>query len=108
MGKFADQGRHHRGLADVPGVTTNHDSLQSGFLHRHCQERPCQGSSITPSSVQPLTLLRPSGIRAPWVRMSHMIQETIPVGMLQCNCYILGDEATGEAVVRSEERRVGK
>ena len=28
-----------------------------------------------------------------------MIQEVIPVGMLQCNCYILGDEATGEAVV---------
>src|ERR1700739_4792056 len=31
--------------------------------------------------------------------MIVMIQETIPVGMLQCNCYILGDEATGEAVV---------
>jgi len=28
-----------------------------------------------------------------------MIQEALPVGMLQCNCYILGDEATGEAVV---------
>ena len=28
-----------------------------------------------------------------------MIQEVIPVGMLQCNCYILGDEASGEAVV---------
>lgn len=28
-----------------------------------------------------------------------MIQETIPVGMLQCNCYILGDETTREAVV---------
>jgi hydroxyacylglutathione hydrolase len=31
--------------------------------------------------------------------MSRMIQEVIPVGMLQCNCYILGDEGTGEAVV---------
>jgi hydroxyacylglutathione hydrolase len=31
--------------------------------------------------------------------MVLMIQEVIPVGMLQCNCYILGDEATGEAVV---------
>lgn len=28
-----------------------------------------------------------------------MIQEVIPVGMLQCNCYVLGDEMTGEAVV---------
>lgn len=28
-----------------------------------------------------------------------MIHEVIPVGWLQCNCSILGDEATGEAVV---------
>lgn len=28
-----------------------------------------------------------------------MTQESIPVGMLQCNCYILGDPETGEAVV---------
>ncbi|GAB4270769.1 MAG: MBL fold metallo-hydrolase [Deferrisomatales bacterium] len=28
-----------------------------------------------------------------------MILETIPVGMIQANCYILGDERTGEAVV---------
>lgn len=28
-----------------------------------------------------------------------MIHEIIPVGMLACNCSILGDEATGEAVV---------
>ena len=28
-----------------------------------------------------------------------MIQESIPVGMLRCNCYILGDPETGEAVV---------
>ena len=28
-----------------------------------------------------------------------MIHEIIPVGMLQCNCSIVGDEATGEAVV---------
>ena len=28
-----------------------------------------------------------------------MIHEIIPVGVLQCNCSILGDEATGEAVV---------
>jgi hydroxyacylglutathione hydrolase len=32
-------------------------------------------------------------------KMVRMIQESIPVGMLQCNCYILGDDATGEAVV---------
>jgi glyoxylase-like metal-dependent hydrolase (beta-lactamase superfamily II) len=31
--------------------------------------------------------------------MSLMIQEVIRVGMLQCNCYVLGDETTGEAVV---------
>ena len=28
-----------------------------------------------------------------------MIHEIIPVGMLQCNCSIVGDETTGEAVV---------
>ena len=31
--------------------------------------------------------------------MALMIQEVIPVGILQCNCYVLGDETTGEAVV---------
>src|SRR5579875_2659917 len=28
-----------------------------------------------------------------------MIRETFPVGMLGCNCTILGDERTGEAIV---------
>ena len=28
-----------------------------------------------------------------------MILETFPVGLLQCNCTLLGDEATGEAMV---------
>ena len=28
-----------------------------------------------------------------------MIRETFPVGVLRCNCTILGDEATGEAIV---------
>lgn len=28
-----------------------------------------------------------------------MIRKTFPVGMLQCNCTILGDEKTGEAIV---------
>lgn len=28
-----------------------------------------------------------------------MIRETFPVGLLQCNCTVLGDEQTGEAVV---------
>ncbi len=28
-----------------------------------------------------------------------MIRETFPVGILRCNCTILGDEATGEAMV---------
>ena len=30
---------------------------------------------------------------------AEMIHEIIPVGMLACNCSILGDEATSEAVV---------
>jgi hydroxyacylglutathione hydrolase len=33
------------------------------------------------------------------IQEEHMIHEIIPVGMLQCNCSIVGDEATGEAVV---------
>ena len=28
-----------------------------------------------------------------------MIHEILPVGALQCNCSILGDEASGEAIV---------
>src|SRR5581483_8444684 len=28
-----------------------------------------------------------------------MVLETFPVGLLQCNCTILGDETTGEALV---------
>jgi hydroxyacylglutathione hydrolase len=28
-----------------------------------------------------------------------MIQETFPVGVLRCNCTVLGDETTGEAIV---------
>ncbi len=28
-----------------------------------------------------------------------MIHEVLPVGMLQCNCSILGDETSGEAIV---------
>ena len=28
-----------------------------------------------------------------------MIVETLVVGMIQANCYVLGDEASGEAVV---------
>ena len=31
--------------------------------------------------------------------MEDMILETFPVGPLQCNCTLLGDEATGEAIV---------
>lgn len=30
---------------------------------------------------------------------THLIHEIIPVGLLQCNCSILGDPATGEAIV---------
>ena len=28
-----------------------------------------------------------------------MVQEILPVGMLQCNCSVFGDEASGEALV---------
>jgi hydroxyacylglutathione hydrolase len=30
---------------------------------------------------------------------NHMIRETLPVGLLQCNCTILGDEQSKEAIV---------
>ncbi|MFZ0746913.1 MAG: MBL fold metallo-hydrolase, partial [Terracidiphilus sp.] len=32
-------------------------------------------------------------------RIERMILETFPVGPLQCNCTLLGDQATGEAIV---------
>src|ERR1035438_10025978 len=37
-----------------------------------------------------------------------MIQETFPVGPLQCNCTILGDEAAGEAIVIDPGDEVGR
>ncbi|HLY43730.1 MAG TPA: MBL fold metallo-hydrolase [Terracidiphilus sp.] len=37
-----------------------------------------------------------------------MILETFPVGPLQCNCTILGDEATGEAIVIDPGDEIGR
>ena len=37
-----------------------------------------------------------------------MILETFPVGMLDCNCTILGDEAAGEAIVIDPGDEVGR
>jgi hydroxyacylglutathione hydrolase len=37
-----------------------------------------------------------------------MIHEILPVGMLQCNCSIFGDEATGEAVVIDPGDEIGR
>src|SRR5215469_10197503 len=36
---------------------------------------------------------------SPCTLRSHMIRETFPVGLLQCNCTILGDEQSREAIV---------
>jgi glyoxylase-like metal-dependent hydrolase (beta-lactamase superfamily II) len=40
--------------------------------------------------------------------METMILETFPVGPLQCNCTILGDEQTGEAIVIDPGDEVGR
>ena len=37
-----------------------------------------------------------------------MIHEILPVGMLQCNCSILGDEASGEAIVVDPGDEIGQ
>jgi glyoxylase-like metal-dependent hydrolase (beta-lactamase superfamily II) len=37
-----------------------------------------------------------------------MIMETFPVGPLQCNCTILGDEQTGEAIVIDPGEEIGR
>ncbi len=37
-----------------------------------------------------------------------MILETFPVGPLQCNCTILGDEKTGEAIVIDPGEEIGR
>ncbi len=37
-----------------------------------------------------------------------MILETFPVGLLECNCTILGDEAAGEAIVIDPGDEVGR
>lgn len=40
--------------------------------------------------------------------ISGMILETFPVGPLQCNCTILGDEQTGEAIVIDPGDEIGR
>jgi glyoxylase-like metal-dependent hydrolase (beta-lactamase superfamily II) len=37
-----------------------------------------------------------------------MIRETFPVGLLQCNCTILGDEQAGEAIVIDPGEEIGR
>src|SRR5271163_3016288 len=37
-----------------------------------------------------------------------MIHEILPVGLLQCNCSIFGDEASGEAVVIDPGDEIGR
>jgi len=37
-----------------------------------------------------------------------MIHEILPVGLLQCNCSIFGDEATGEAIVIDPGDEIGR
>jgi hydroxyacylglutathione hydrolase len=37
-----------------------------------------------------------------------MIHEILPVGMLQCNCSVFGDEATGDAVVIDPGDEIGR
>ena len=41
-------------------------------------------------------------------KIEDMTIETFPVGPLQCNCTILGDEATGEAIVIDPGDEVGR
>jgi hydroxyacylglutathione hydrolase len=38
-------------------------------------------------------------IASAWVKMNRMIHKILPVGPLQCNCSIIGDETTHEAMV---------
>jgi hydroxyacylglutathione hydrolase len=40
--------------------------------------------------------------------MEGMVLETFPVGLLQCNCTILGDEEAGEAIVIDPGDEVGR
>ncbi|HEY4739885.1 MAG TPA: MBL fold metallo-hydrolase [Candidatus Acidoferrales bacterium] len=50
-----------------------------------------------PLEVRGRTLIPPADILDPMAQ--NLIHEVIPVGMLQCNCSILGDPATHEAIV---------
>ena len=45
---------------------------------------------------------------AAYRRMNPMILETFPVGPLQCNCTVLGDEEAGEAMVIDPGDEVGR
>src|SRR5450432_741202 len=66
------------------------------FFFAHCAAssslaEPVRADAILPDMSDPKRALDASSER--------FLQVTIPVGMLQCNCSILGDLATGEAIV---------
>src|SRR5882672_9595678 len=56
--------------------------------HPGIQSNQFSNSSVEKTQSSPLK-----------VQSSPMILETLPVGLLQCNCSILGDETTREAIV---------
>jgi hydroxyacylglutathione hydrolase len=41
----------------------------------------------------------PPGDAPPMAELQRLIHEVLPVGLLQCNCSILGDRETGDAIV---------
>ena len=53
-------------------------------------------------------MLRTGNLRPGQKWKSSVIHEVIPVGVLSCNCSILGDEETGEAMSDRQLRDEGR
>src|SRR5215470_17117829 len=60
---------------------------------------PMHAGEISPLSLNAILLLMPDALHTPDAANPDMIYIKIPVGMLQCNCSIIGDPKTHEAIV---------
>jgi hydroxyacylglutathione hydrolase len=71
----------------------------TGHAHKHLVFVSGSGSGFVSRFVfEDLRVLRASAMIV-FLYNSHMIHEIFPVGPLQCNCSIIGDETTREAMV---------
>src|SRR6266542_3770096 len=72
-------------------------ALAEGIITNRAYKIPPSRLNIEVMCNHRITVVRISPILVEYTRL--MIHETLPVGMLQCNCSIFGDETTRQAMV---------